>query len=319
MIRVEVLDRHGHVAQRLRCDALPATLGRAWTCDVVLDDRYVDPVHARLVRGEDGAVALEDAGSLNGIAVAGARVPRVAVTGPVTVHLGQTAVRLVPVETPVAPALPLPPPARGVASLLTAPRRAAAVTLLGIAVAAVGFRASDPDADSLRTAVGGALGLCAAAAAWAGVWALVGRSVVHQARFLSHFAAVWLVLLGLELLGTVGGYAGYLLNADALAAGLDVAAALAGAGLLLVAHFTFATVLPPRRRVAVAAAVVAAMAGTAVLLTETADGAASEGEVTIRASVRPAPAALLRSDDLDAFLADAEDLRRAVDDLAKEP
>ncbi len=318
MIWVEVQGRHGHAAQRVRLSALPASIGRAWSCDVVLDDRHVDPVHARLVRDEQGTLVLEDAGSLNGLVTPAGRMPRVAVTGPVTVQLGQTTVRLVPAASPVAPAVPLPPPTRGVRALVSTPRRAAAIVLLGLVASAAAFWAGDPDADSPRSVVGGVLGLAAVVAAWAGVWALVGRSAVQHARFLAHFAAAWLALLAIEVVAVAGDWAGFALNIGGLAATLDVAAGLVVVGTLLAVHFALATAMTPRRRTITAAAIVLGIAGAAALLDETAREASGENDVAITASVRPVPPSLVRTDDFDAFLAGAASLRREVDALAKE-
>jgi len=320
VIWVEVLDRRGHVAARVRCATLPATIGRAWTNDVVLDDRYVDAVHARLVQDEAGAVALEDAGSVNGIVTAsGARPARVPVTGATTVHLGQTTVRIVPADVAVAPAVPLPPATRGLEALVTTPRTAVLVALLGVAMAAASFYLSDPDADSPRKVAGAALALALIVALWAGVWALVGRATVQQARFLAHFAAAWIAFLVLDLCGVAGDTLGFMLNADGIAAVVDGVAGAACLGVLLTAHFGFATAMPRRRRVVIAAIVVVALAGAGALLEEAAVGEFSGSDVTIRASVRPVPPSLVRTTPMDGFLAGAGTLKRDVDRLADEP
>jgi hypothetical protein len=318
VIWVEVPGRHGHPGQRVRVPALPATIGRAWSCDVVLEDRHVDPVHARLVQDEQGTCILEDAGSLNGLVTAAGRVPRLAVAGPVSVQLGQTTVRLVPAASPVAPAVPLPPPARGVRALVSTPRRAAVIVLLGLFVSAAGFWAGDPDADSPRTVVAGVLGLAAVLAAWAGVWALVGRSAVQHARFLAHFAAAWLALLVIEVVAVAGDWTGFVLNVGGLAAVVDVTTGLIVVAALLTAHFALATTMAPRRRVITAAAIVLGIAGAVALLEESARGEMGANDVAISASVRPVPPALVRTDDLETFLSGAAALRREVDGLVKE-
>ncbi len=51
-----------------------ATVGRTSDNDIVLDDSSVSSRHARITRGEDGAVVLEDLGSTNGTMVNGDRV-----------------------------------------------------------------------------------------------------------------------------------------------------------------------------------------------------------------------------------------------------
>src|SRR5690606_6649640 len=49
-----------------RIDAAAVTIGRAPSCDLEVDGRGISRVHARLVRGGEGAFAVEDMGSSNG-------------------------------------------------------------------------------------------------------------------------------------------------------------------------------------------------------------------------------------------------------------
>lgn len=319
MIWVELLDRHGQVTARTRWDALPVTFGRGYAGDVVIDDRHVDAVHARLVRDEQGALVLEDAGSLNGIVTAaGARAARVVVTGPTVVHLGQTAVRLVPMDAPVAAAVPLPSAARGVVALVMAPRAAVLIAVAGLAAAATDIWLGDPEANAWRQALGGALAVAVAVAVWAGGWALGGRAHGQRPAFLAHFAAAWLALLALDLAGLVFDTAAFVLDLEALAvAGGAVTGALCLTALIAV-HLALAGGMSARRRLIVAASVVAAMAGVGTLIGEAAKGEFEPDEVTIRAAVEPVPAGIVRARDLDAFLGETVTLQRAVDALARE-
>ena len=66
-IILEVLDRRGRPLQRLRVETLPLTIGRDLGNDVQLDDPYVCPQHARIVRDPDGRLVVEDLSSVNGL------------------------------------------------------------------------------------------------------------------------------------------------------------------------------------------------------------------------------------------------------------
>ena len=66
MIWVEILSRHHDVVARYRCED-GARIGRAYDNDVVVDDPYVAPHHARIVRDEAGELFAEDLGSVNGL------------------------------------------------------------------------------------------------------------------------------------------------------------------------------------------------------------------------------------------------------------
>ena len=319
MIWIEVLDRRGHVAARVRCDAFPVTLGRAYTNDVVLDDRHVEAVHARLVRDERGGLVLEDAGSLNGIVTAGGiRLGLVGIAGTTVVHLGQTTVRFVPADAPVPAAVPMPAARRGLLALVTAPKAAIVIALAGLMVAGLSLWLGDPGANAVRKAVGGALALAAVLGVWAGGWALAGRMHMQRAAFLAHYAAAWLALLVLDLAGVVFDLAAFVIDQDGVAVAGRAVAGAACLVALLAAQLALATTMSGRRRAVVAVAVVAALAGFGALIGEAAKGEFDGDHVTIRAAVEPVPVGLMRARSLEAFLGEAATLRRAVDRLAEE-
>src|SRR5262249_25724180 len=45
---------------------LPATIGRAYSNEIIVDDQYVCPEHLRLSQSEGGDIVVEDLGSVNG-------------------------------------------------------------------------------------------------------------------------------------------------------------------------------------------------------------------------------------------------------------
>jgi len=93
---VEVLDRRGRVAHRVRLDALPATLGRSYRNAVILDDRYVSPEHARIEVAGDGTLFVEDLASANGLFTepGGERVLRITLAPGSLFRLGHTQLRV---------------------------------------------------------------------------------------------------------------------------------------------------------------------------------------------------------------------------------
>jgi pSer/pThr/pTyr-binding forkhead associated (FHA) protein/DNA-binding CsgD family transcriptional regulator len=71
-------------------------IGRAGDNDVVLDDTLVSRYHAELRRDSSGRWELRDAGSANGIFVAGSRVDHVTIDDPVRVELGEHTLHVAP-------------------------------------------------------------------------------------------------------------------------------------------------------------------------------------------------------------------------------
>jgi len=109
VIVVEVLDRRGRVRDRVRLSRLPAFVGRAYTNDVVLEDRFVSPQHCAIRETESGEMVVEDLDSLNGVKVlTGAPSGSLTVRSGDRFRVGETILRLVDGAHPVAPAEPLP-------------------------------------------------------------------------------------------------------------------------------------------------------------------------------------------------------------------
>jgi len=317
VIWVEVLGRRGEVVQRTRVDRLPATIGRAYTNDVVLEDAGVDPVHARLVSVDGGAVVLEDAGSVNGLLLdkGRRREARVAVAAATLVRLGHTVLRLVPADAAVPPAVPLAPPARGLEALL-AGRAAALVVLAGVAIGVLSLWLETVEKSALTKALGGTAGILLGTIVWAGLWAMVGRSTVHRAAFLSHLAAVWMVLVAIDVTSALLGGGASILGLDAAGEVLEGLAGLALVTWLLATQLGLATAMPRTRRYLTGAAVVVGLTGITFLVAKAADNEFESGNVAITVTLPPVPARMLRTTEATAFVERSASLAKELDRIA---
>lgn len=314
---VEVLDRRGAVAQRIRIERLPAVIGRAATCDVVLDDRYVDAQHARLSLDEGGALVLDDLGSLNGLRAQDAkgRTERLIVAGSVAVRLGETALRVAVPGQPVPPAVPLPRSGR-LAVLLEGTRAPLTVAAVGTFLSLLTAWLQDAGSASIAAPLGRALGVAAGVALWAGVWALAGRINIHRPAFLAHFALTWLFVIATGVLGLVGAFGDFLFPDGSVLTLLEGVAGTALLLALLYQQLGLATMLSARRRAVRSVVVVAALFVLALLIGKAAE--TDEEYVRVAASLEPVPAALVPADTPAQFLESVSGLQREVDRLAEE-
>lgn len=179
VIYVELV-RFGRVVARHKVDRLPATLGRAYDNDVILDERHVSAHHAVLEAGPDGAPFLRDLGSSNGTLVLGRGVERTPM--PEEAVLGGAVVRFrdasAPVPKTVVLAASADPPVPLYRVLL-----ALLLMVLGVYLRAEMSHSGPLDVpDMASDAVLGAVLLCLWAIAWAGVsWGL-RRSFAFRAH-----------------------------------------------------------------------------------------------------------------------------------------
>lgn len=105
---LEVLNKQHKVLERHRFSQARIGLGRAFSNDVILLDKHINPHHAELVRDDDGQWSLRDLDSLNGSFLASQRVngqPALIQSGQLC-WLGEQAIRLYDEHHPVAAAQP---------------------------------------------------------------------------------------------------------------------------------------------------------------------------------------------------------------------
>lgn len=321
MIVAEVLGRRGDVVQRLRIERFPATIGRAWTNDLVLADPTVDAHHARIVLDEAGAALLEDLGSLNGLHVGNSRetVRRIAVDGMSMVRMGRTMLRVGTLETPVPPALPELAPTGRLAWLLETPAAIGVLVAIGIVMVAASTWLESYEAKSIATVTSTAVGFVALAAMWAGIWSLIGRLSVQRFRFWEHTALTWLAVLGLLLLGLVDAYLGFLFPASPASSLLGTVLGSAMFIGLIAAQLGLVSALRRRRRVGIGVVVTGVIVALAVLTTKAAKNQLdSDSNVRIAVSLEPLPASVIPAGSVDDFVRSTDGLRKEVDALLKE-
>ncbi len=261
---LEVIGRDGRVAQTLDVRRWPLTLGRSLAADVVLDDPHVAPLHATLSSGSDGQLTLEVGDTANGVRegrVVHARGTPVPVpAGGATWQIGGLTLRLrTPDETLPAEQL-LPADGRRVA----VPMAAAALVLAVLALFSH-WQSLDPGAEVMDW-LPLVAGLPMVLGVWAGFWATASKLFQHRFEFGAHLRLALPWVLAIEA-------ADFFL--PPLAAALDqpllwrlVTPLQLALGVWLV-YRHLALVLPQARRAVATFVGAAALAGTAVAVTNT--------------------------------------------------
>lgn len=211
---IEEINRAHRVCARYRMDGDRATLGRCYDNAVMLEDPHVDPVHAEVIRDEDGCYVLRDLSSLNGVRLV--RNFRDKSIKPATINehqircgdeiqLGKSRVRFIDTDMSVAAAVPLHS-AETVFDRLATPLVAAALCLLvaglSLWLAWLGTSSELEWTGAVKVLTDAVIGLLVYAAAWA----FIGKVVKHEAHFLAHLsiaAAAALVYAGWQWFGTL--------------------------------------------------------------------------------------------------------------------
>jgi hypothetical protein len=314
---VEVLDGRGAVRHRVEVMALPATVGRAYDGAVVLDDPYVDPVHARIV-ASDGWLAIEDAGSVNGIRTSrGEAAARLNLDSGDTVRVGRTVLRFVDPSRPLAPTLADGQRATTDASWATRPTVALSVlvaTTVLIVVAELWAAGNQPVTGSI---LGLLFGWFVLLGVWAGIWAVINRIVVHRFRFLAHMAIGSLAAaIGIPF-GQVEAFVQFLYPASVMSTILSTVGQVTAIGVPIAQHLSLVSTLSRTKRWTIALACGAAV-GTMTIATRVIDQRKFSATPAVSARLEPLPASWIPAQAPDNFFTAVRRLRTRVDAMAAE-
>lgn len=233
---VEVLDRDGHARTTVPVLQWPVTVGRAVTCDVVLDDAHAAPLHATLVDA-DGVLMLVADDTVNGVRLGGRRLAahdRVPVPPGGTFVVGATSLRVRRVSDPLPEERRLSPALSG--------GRLTTLTLIVIFTSwslVEHWLSTDPGGratDHLVAAIGAWLVL----ATWSGFWAVGSKLVQHRFDFWAHVrtasgyaVGAGVVALVLPLLSYASGWTTFSRISGIVAAAVAWAMVLAHLRLML--------------------------------------------------------------------------------------
>jgi hypothetical protein len=345
LVLVEILDAQGAVRQRVRLDHWPATVGRGYRAEVLLDDPYVSPEHVRLIDGDGEGVVAEDLESLNGIYTGGGlRVRRVVLEPGATLRVGRTILRFLSSDQAVTPPLldcgappgaPRHPSGETLhAGGLAAPARSGGEVASGsgwladprVQIAACGaafvVSAANVYLDNYRrtagpTAVTAGLGVFLLLGLWAGGWAFAGRVIRHRAAFLGHLAMASAVTVGLVAVSEVASWLSFLYPAGSSANAVETLGGIVLCVGLLSGHLALASRMPPSRRWRVAGTVTATAIAFALFVSY-ADGKKFTTKMNYPSALQPLSAGWVPATSMADFIGGTRTLESQVDSLALE-
>ena len=316
MIFLEVLDRRGRLLDRHRIDRCPITIGRAYANDVIVDDPYVCPTHLRLLRTDDGALGVEDLGSVNGTHgdPDGARISRATLPSDGRVRIGNTVLRFRRDDASVPPALVQIHGAGGSTRLTRAPVALASWVIVAVLLMNSVLIEGYERPQGWRVAGLGIL-FVVGISVWAAAWALVTRVVTHDWRFLAH-ASVACIFLGLDLIGdTVQGYVRFIGAGTWSGTLLSVACDAGPVGWLFSAHLALVGTMKARKRLAVATVAALCLLGLFTFASRWNSFEFSR-QIHFDAALRPLPRAWIPGAPVEAILAEVPELEDEVRRLA---
>ena len=249
LIIAEVLDKSGKVHERHKLAHFPATLGRAYDCDLILNDEFVSPHHARLSINENNVLSLTDLGSENGTYC----LPQLQA---LTTHelgaesllrLGHSIVRLRHPDFALAPTRIDTLTHSRLAHFFSSTAMLWVCGLLLLSLLGLNSYQSSAQAKTLGLLLLENIEIVALVPLWAGIWALLSRIFVHHAAYVSHALIACLGVIAYLFINTVVEY--YAFGFSTLLAADILLHALLGllVFVVLYGHLRFTTLFAPRR------------------------------------------------------------------------
>jgi pSer/pThr/pTyr-binding forkhead associated (FHA) protein len=212
---LEWLDEHGRVRGHVRLQGPRAVIGRAYTCDAVVDDPHVAAQHAALFIDAGGQLMVQDQGTINGVMLTTpARNSNAQTAQPLalgeTLQLGLTHCRVVSLQHAVTPEQALPQggkPTR-TASQASPGARWPAPLLVALVATALGLSAFESWFEQVEkflpvATLSKVLTLAGALMLWSGAWSLLTRVLRGRSRLLRHVAWASTFVLAEAALGWV--------------------------------------------------------------------------------------------------------------------
>lgn len=257
MIFVEVLGRTGEVLHRIPVDHFPASLGRAYDNDIIIDDPYVAPHHVRLERHNEGNIVAHALPSKNGLFTLHPtrRVESVMLDRETRLRVGHTQLRVRSnaFEVPVDERDPLSGGWQSVGMFFVT--LIAYLLAFGFLTFASSFEETTPSSalGGLPPALGYSLGLSIAGlpyalgvpGLWAGAWAIIGRLATGRAQFFAHGTLTLLAAISGTVIEPLLKAVSFAFSAPGIAGLVPYALAAIGAALLY-RQLRFVSALPRR-------------------------------------------------------------------------
>ena len=319
VVLLEILDQRGGVRSRTRLSSFPASIGRAYDNDVIVDDPHVDPHHFRLTELEDGTLAADDLGSVNGLfrGKSKQRVPRIPLSSGIELRIGRTMLRFRALDDPVPEAVPDRPVVPGPLTRLESTRVSLGVLAATYLIFVVLSYFQSYEDVSVVGSVIEPFKFSWLFALWAGVWSVVSRATTHHFAFLRHFVVAGLAGVALLLVLELTEWLDFIAPGSSLGQVVGLVFTTALGVALLSAHLAIASSAQRRARWQWALGTVVGIVAFA--------GASSLAERDVFSvtmddpgDIKPAGLGWMRTTSVQTFAEESRRLRERVDSLASQ-
>ena len=318
---VEILDRRGNVRERVKVNSFPATIGRGYSNDVIIDDRMAGVEHLRLGMDSEGGITVEDLNTANGTQFfkSKARLERHTVPpgGEAVLRIGQTILRLRGDDFAVGPVTPSRTLFESFGRSLENGWIAFLVFIAGFGFNVLAFAQEIDKKVIWSDLTGMSLVLLIVFALWTGFWSFLCRLVAHSFRFMTHLGISAVASVAFLMFSAANQYFEFLYSAPAAAKAIRFSGIGVILALLIYSHLSIVSELSRRKRALSSALISAGVIGIALLISYTVWKDFSN-ELRFSSVIKPIGRSWVRTVSTDQFFGDLHQLREKIDAMARE-
>lgn len=319
VVYVEILDKRGGVKERIRLDAFPATIGRAYTNSVIIDDKHVCPEHLRINLDEKENFIVENLGSVNGLYQVNPykRVSLVEITPNLQISIGSTVLQFRRLEDKVAPAEIVKPDRTYLFPLLKHQGAALGIFFLSSLILTLIIYLNSIDKISSMRFIGDLLAIFFLFAVWAGVWSMVNRLLTHTFRFVSHLSIASLGTISILFFIIITEYYSFIFSPELSLDIIMTAGLIILGSLFLFCHLSIIPAASQIRRLVYSTLISAGVVGIFTFIAYIEDSRFSN-EIKFQSVLKPVKNRWLITSSSDSFFENAKQLKEKADASAKE-
>ncbi len=188
---LEILDRSGVVSERISLGENSIVIGRAYNCQVIVDDPYVCPQHIKVSLAENGELHVEDLASVNGLSVYrhGAKKAHLKLKPGSDFFIGSTKLRYRCRNEKISPTR-RDHSRQFIFNVLQQPKAIALIIIIPLLqLFYVGWLEQAREV-KLHTLLVAPASVFVFLIVWAAFWSLAGKLLVHRAMFFTHLAII---------------------------------------------------------------------------------------------------------------------------------
>jgi hypothetical protein len=320
IVFAEILDRRGHLRERVRIDSFPATVGRSYANAVIVDDPLVSAEHLRLSLDGEGGILVEDLNTVNGTRLSNSRerIERhtVAAGGEAVIRIGQTVLRFRGDDFAFKPAASSRSLFGPFGRIIENGAIAIGIFIAGFGAIVLAFAQEIEKKVIWSDLTSMSLVLLVVFAVWTGFWSFLSRLVVHSFRFMAHLAISGIASLLFLVVFTGIEYFEFMTAAPAATLFARFGGFVVIFSVLLYSHLSAMSDLARRKRMLSSALISTGILGIVLLIHFTKSNEFSN-ELRFSSVMKPVDPKWVRAVESNEFFEDLEKLKSKIDARAR--